>query len=188
MDPVTGEVIRYAIAPAVGLLTLWLSNRHNRSQAAEERLDRATAAESEAREARTERRYEERRAAFTDLIDVATRMREASLKSEYDGHPTPSDIFDWPQLSGYREPLREALSKVLLIGTKETRDAAERLRKTTEDFVWSWSTEDYRTMDQALIDFRDAARRDLGIEGGAPDTPSGKPAKHVRPKASAPPT
>lgn len=187
MDPVVGEVIKYSIAPAVGLMTLLISNGHNRSLANAERTHQEIRAEAEARETRRERRYEERRAAFADLIEAATTMRETALKAEWKGEPPPSDYLDPPDLVDYLQPLRNARNDVLLIGTKESRDAADKLQTATEDYVWSWTSEDYRKMDQALIDFRDAARHDLGIEGGAPDTPVAKPTRKQRPVIQKPP-
>lgn len=177
MDEVLGEVIKYSIAPAVGLLTLLATNRHNRAQANAERAHQQARAQGEAADARTERRYDERRTAYAGFIDVVTGMRETALKREWEGRPTPSDYLDPPDLAGYMEPLDKAHNAVLLIGTKETRDASEKLHKATWDYVWTWTSEDYRHLDQALIDFRAAARRDLGIEGGAPDTPGTKPTK-----------
>lgn len=181
MTPETVDLIKYVVAvvvPAVvGLLTLWLTNRHNRSHAASERAHQKALADAATLEARTAQMYGERRVAFMSLIDRATQLRDESLKSDYEGERRPSDYLDGPELEDYLRPLRQALNEVLLLGTKETRDAAERVRKATVAYVWSWGSDDYRTLDQALIDLRAAARADLGIEGGAPDLATGKPAK-----------
>ncbi|WP_207556025.1 hypothetical protein [Intrasporangium flavum] len=180
MTPEAVELTKYVVAvvvPAiVGLLTLGLSNRHNRSQARAEHAHQKVLADTASQEARIERRYEERRAAYAALIDQASSLRQEALLLEFAGKDRPSDYLDPPDLETHFSELRRALNEVLLLGTKETRAAAERVGGRTEAFVWSWETDDYRNLDHALIEFRAAARADLGIEGGAEEVATSKPA------------
>lgn len=179
MQPQTVDLIKYlavALLPAaVGVVTLVLTNRSNQRRADAERVHQETLADAAARDARTERRYEERKAVYMRLIGQASGMRDTALRHEYEGDDKPGDFLDPPDLESYFEPLREALNEVLLVGTQETRKSAERIRSATEAFVWSWSNDHYRALDQALIDFRTAARADLGIEGGVPEQAAEKP-------------
>lgn len=126
--------------------------------------------------AMVERRCEQRLSVVTRLIDDATRLRDLALEEEYEERrDPPSSYLDGPELEDHFRPLRKVLNEALLVGTSQTRDAAERIVKATERYVWDWKSADYTALDQALIDFRAAARADLGIEAGEPEKAASKP-------------
>lgn len=175
-------IVPFLLPVIAGLLTLWLSNRHSQNLASAERSHREKLATSAAAEAMVERRYEQRHGVVMRLIDEATRLRDGALKDEYSGRQggPPSSYLDGPELEDHFRPLRQALNEALLVGTEETRDAAERVVTATERYVWDWASADYTALDQAPIDLRAAARRDLGIDGGAPEKAAIKPVRALR--------
>lgn len=121
-------------------------------------------------------RYSERRIAYSTFVNIASGLRDNALEREWGGLTSPADQgAEQGDLVGLFKPLQEALNEVLLLGTQETREAAERLELAVTAYVWSWLNDDYRSLDQAFIDFRAAARHDLGIEAGAPEVATGKP-------------
>jgi hypothetical protein len=179
------DLVKY-LAPILlpvlaGLLTLWLSNSHSRQLAQVERAHQEKLANATATQAATERRYEQRLRVVAALVDEATRLRDEALKDEYYGDKgPPSGYLDGPELEDHFRVLRQTLNEALLVGTSATRDAAERVARTTERYVWDWDSDDYTALDQALIDFRAAARKDLGIDGGTPEKAAPKPNRPSR--------
>lgn len=177
MGPDTTEFVRFLaalIVPAlVGLVTLGLSNRHSRGQAASEREHQATLTREAAARATVAERYEERREAYAQLINVAVQLRDEATERDYEGKEPPENFLDGPELVGHFRALTEAVNRVLLIGTRPTRTSAEKLATCVQAYVWSQSG--YRDLDVALIDFRAAARSDLGIERDGPDVPTDLP-------------
>lgn len=177
MNPDTAELAKFLaalIVPAlVGLLTLVLSNRHSHRLALAERGHQARLARDAANQAAKAERYDERRRAYSHLVNVAVQLRDEAVERGYEGKPPPEDYLDGPELVGHFQPLTEAVNDVLLIGTHNTRATAEQLAKEVQAYVWSQAG--YRELDRALINFRSAARVDLGIEGGEADQPEDLP-------------
>lgn len=177
MDPETVDLVKFLAAltvPAlVGLGTLALSNRHSRRQAEADREHQALLAREAAARATTAERYEERRQAYSQLVNVAVQLRDEAAEREYEGKEPPENYLDGPELEGHFRSLTEAVNSVLLIGTSQTRSAAEKLATHVQSYVWSQSG--YRDLDAALIEFRAAARADLGIERDGEDAPADLP-------------
>lgn len=179
------DLIKYVVpilVPVITvLLTLWITNRHSRKLARDDREHQKLMSNSAATHAMVERRYEQRLSVVMRLIDEATRLRDEALKEEYSERKgPPSNYLDGPELEDHFRPLRQILNEALLVGSAQTRDAAERVAKATERYVWDWDSDDYTALDQALIDLRTAARSDLGIEAGEPEKAAVKPPRALR--------
>jgi hypothetical protein len=177
MDPATTDLVKFLaalIVPAlVGLGTLALSNRHGRRQAETDREHQALLAREAAARATIADRYDERRQAYSGLVNVAVHLRDEAAEREYEGKEPPENFLDGPELEDHFRSLTEAVNNVLLIGTSQTRIAAEELATRVQSYVWS--QDGYRDLDAALILFRAAARADLGIEQDGEDAPSDLP-------------
>ncbi|HWC22738.1 MAG TPA: hypothetical protein VG502_10610 [Flexivirga sp.] len=184
MSSQTVDLIKYfgaSVVPvAASLVTFLLTNRHARLMADADRAHQKQLAADAAADQRTEHRYTERLDAVTHVVDAATAIRDRALEDEYRGKETPSDYLDGPELESYFRPLRESINALLLVGTQRTREAAERLQTATEGYAWSWESDKYTELDQALIDLRAAARVDLGIDAGGTEVASAKPAPPER--------
>ena len=102
MQPQTVDLIKYlaaALLPAaVGVVTLVLTNRSNQRRADAERVHQETLADAAAQDARTERRYEERKAVYMRLIGQASGMRDTALRREYERQDKPGDYLDPPEI------------------------------------------------------------------------------------------
>src|SRR5690242_11146726 len=121
VDRDTMELVKFIAAliiPAlVGLMTLLLSNRHARKQARSERDHQAGLSREAAARAATAQRYDERREAYSRLVNVAVKLRDEASQREYEGKDAPENFLDGPELAEHFSPLNEALNAVLLIGT-----------------------------------------------------------------------
>lgn len=177
MDSEITDLVKFLaalIVPAlVGLCTLAASNRHGRRQAEAEREHQVLLARDAASRGAIAERYDERRQAYAALLNVAAQLRDETAEREYEGKEPPENYLDGPELEEHFRSLTEALNNVLLIGTRQTRRAAEEMVARVQSYVWSHNG--YRDLDAAVIEFRAAARADLGIEGDGDDAPASLP-------------
>lgn len=156
MEPEKAELIRYALTlgvPAlIGLLTLTVTAFQANAMA-----------KAAARESRISQRYNERSDTYMQLASIVGEMQRSVFDREQQGRVAPADEqANMEDLIDDFVPLNTAVNRVLLIGTKATREASQRLEGATMNCYWSGA--DAGKMQEALDDFFAAARADLGVE------------------------
>ncbi len=144
-----GLVGALAGSTITGLLALWLDSLRGKRDALE--------AKNQREHERIERRYQDRLDAYAAFDSEAVRqIREANDFMEEHGGLTPEEVgYVESELTG----LRDALSRVQLLGSPELGAAAAALADRVHGYVWGSLTHDQVSASHRA--FREAAQKDL---------------------------
>ncbi|MGO1385435.1 MAG: hypothetical protein ACTHU1_11705 [Arachnia sp.] len=171
------KFIIVAVVPALAtLIALAISTSHARRGAEAERGHQELMAKGAAADAAIEHRFADRQEAFLQLVRAVEFRRDEDLSREWQGDSSPMDLgYEQGDFFSHSAPMREALTKVSFLGTRSTREAAKSMVDALTQYSFTWRADDFRQLEERIIQFREAALVDLGIEPGPQTEPDTKP-------------